>query len=631
MTHRIVYLIRVLYICNMFIRAVDKKNKKEGKTYRYYRLVHAYRVGNKSRQQVLLNLGTLEGLPREKHKLLADRIEELVVGTTSMFHNTDNQIDVIARRFSSEIIKKRLFPVSGNRTKLVKESFGEWEEVDLSSIDMEDSREVGGAWLCKQAFEKAGLSRCLTSIGFDKSEAAMAMVMIAAKMLHPSSELEIERWLQNNTELPHLFGLEPGSITRYLLYKTAIRLHGAKEIIEDTLYKLCSGLFSNHDNIIIYDLTNMYFEGRMQGSGKAMFGRSKEKRSDCRLIGLSLVIDSIGFFRYSQLYPGNISEPSTLKDVLDKIRGKLPVKKEKPVVTMDAGIATNENLAMLKKEDYDYVCVSRSKPKGYLRISPKVLSIEDNTGGKIEIEKVSVEGCEDTFLRVKSKNKFMKESSMDDKLTQRFEQRLGYLKQGLSLPRRLKKITAVHEHVGRLKDQYSKVAKYYQINYVEDHKNGLVKDITWEREKEKEKPKGEYFLRYSRKKLTENEIWDVYNLTREVEASFRCLKNDLDIRPIFHQKDKYIEPHIWMGLLAYQIVNYIRLGLKDKGINHSWSKISTIMQSQQCATVIMNAKEDKKVYARVCSRPNSEAMQIYEALGWRHRPYTRKLNVVTQL
>ena len=280
MTHRFVYSIHVLYICNMFIRAVEKKNKKEGKTYRYYRLVHAYRVGNKSRQQVLLNLGRLEGLPREKHKLLADRIEELIAGTISMFHNTDSQIDVIARKFSSEIIKKRLFPVSGNRTNPVKESLGEWEEVDLSSIDMEDSREVGGAWLCKQAFEKAGLSRCLTGIGFDEKETAMAMVMIAAKMLHPSSELEIERWLQNNTELPRLFGLEPESITRYLLYKTAIRLHGAKEIIEETLYKLCSGLFSNHDNIIIYDLTNMYFEGRMQGSGKAMFGRSKEKRRD---------------------------------------------------------------------------------------------------------------------------------------------------------------------------------------------------------------------------------------------------------------------------------------------------------------------------------------------------------------
>lgn len=620
------------YICHMFIRAVDKKNKQDGKTYRYYRLVHAYRIGDKIRQQVLLNLGGLDDLPRDKHKLLADRIEELLTGTRSMFQSTDKQIDALARRFSSEIIKKGLFPAAGKRAKPDKEDRREWwEEVDLASIDMEDSREVGGAWLCKQAFEKSGMSRSLSEMGFTETEAAMAMVLIASKMLHPSSELETERWLKNNTELLRLFGLEQWSITRYLLYKTAIRLYKMKDKLEGILYQLCSGLFSRHDTIIIYDLTNMYFEGRMQGSKKATFGRSKEKRDDCRLIGLSLVIDSIGFFRHSQLYPGNISEPSTLKDVLAKIKGTLPVKTEKPVVTIDAGIATDDNLDMLKQEGYDYVSVSRSKPKGYIRISPEVLFIEDNTGSKIEIEKVFVEGYQDTFLRVKSENKSIKESSIDEKLTQRFEQRLEYLKQGLSIPRRLKKITAVHEHVGRLKDQFSSVSKYYQVNYLEDQESGLVKDITWERVKEKERPPGEYFLRYSKEKLTEKEIWDIYNLTREVEASFRCLKNDLDIRPIYHQKDKYIEPHIWMGLLAYQIVNFIRLGLKDKGINHSWSTISTIMQSQQCATVSINAKGNKKAYARVCSRPNGEAAQIYDTLGWKHRPYTRKLNVVTQL
>jgi len=250
----------------MFIRAVDKKNKQEGKTYRYYRLVHSYRIGDKTRQQVLLNLGSLEDLPREKHKLLADKIEELLTGTKSMFQSTDKQIDVLARKFSSEIIKKGLFPAIGKPTKLGKEDHRQWEEVDLSSIDMEDSREVGGAWLCKQAFEKAGMLQCLAEMGIDQTGAAMAMVMIAAKMLHPSSELETERWLKNNTELPHLFGLEQQSITRYLLYKTAIMLYERKDKLEGILYKLCSGLFSKHDTIIIYDLTNMYFEGRMQRS-----------------------------------------------------------------------------------------------------------------------------------------------------------------------------------------------------------------------------------------------------------------------------------------------------------------------------------------------------------------------------
>jgi transposase len=82
--------------------------------------------------------------------------------------------------------------------------------------------------------------------------------------------------------------------------------------------------------------------------------------------------------------------------------------------------------------------------------------------------------------------------------------------------------------------------------------------INWTKIKKREKPKGQYFLRYSQKNLTEKQIWDSYNLTREVETSFRCLKSDLNIRPIHHQKDAYVEPYVWFGVVACQVVNYIR-------------------------------------------------------------------------
>jgi len=577
-----------------------------------------------------LNLGDLKELPRGKRKQLADKIEEKVTGSTSIFQPPDKEVEELAEKYAAEIIKKGVFPAPGKKHKLKSSPQQTEELVDPSTIDMDDSRELGGGWLCKQAFEKIGLPETLADMGFDGYQTAMAMILIAAKMLHPSSELETERWLQTHTELPRLFEIDEQDITRYRLYQTAEKLYQHREELESLLYDLCSGLFSNDNHIVIYDLTNMYFEGMMKSSNRAMFGRSKEKRSDCGLIGLSLAIDSLGFFRHSQFYPVNISEPSTLADIISKLHGKLQLKNEKPVITMDAGIASDENLAMLKARGYDYVSVSRSKPKGYIRQSRKVLSVQDNTGSTIEIEKVSLPGQDDTFLRVKSENKGKKEASIDEKLTQRFEQRLTYVRQGLDKPRRLKKITPVHKHIGRLKDQFSSVAKYYTINYVEDRENNLVKDITWTRNTEKQKPNGEYFLRYSKKHFTEKDIWYVYNLAREVEASFRCLKNDLDIRPIFHQKDKYIEPLIWLGLLAYQVVNYIRLRLRDKNINYSWSKISTIMQAQQSATVSMNAKEGRKIYARVCSRPNKQTRQIYEALGWKTRPWVRKINVMTQ-
>ena len=256
----------------MFIRAVDKKNKKEGKTYRYYRLVHAYRIGEKQRQQVILDLGDLKYLPREKHKQLADRIEEKVTGSTSMFQAPDKETEALAEKYAAEIIKKGVFPAPGKRHKLKPAPHQTKGLVDPSTIDMDDSREVGGSWLCKQAFEKIGLSKTLADMGFVDYESAMAMILIACKMLHPSSELETERWSQTHTELPRLFGIDEQEITRYRLYQSTKKLYQHKEELETLLYNLCSGLFSNHNHIVIYDLTNMYFESMMKSSNKAMFG-----------------------------------------------------------------------------------------------------------------------------------------------------------------------------------------------------------------------------------------------------------------------------------------------------------------------------------------------------------------------
>ena len=119
-------------------------------------------------------------------------------------------------------------------------------------------------------------------------------------------------------------------------------------------------------------------------------------------------------------------------------------------------------------------------------------------------------------------------------------------------------------------------------------------------------------------------------MTRDVEATFRCLKSDLDIRPIFHQKDTYIEPHIWLGILAYQIVNYIKLKLKEHGIKYSWSTIVEKMQAQQYSLQSVN-KMEGVIYTKLCTKPNADLKAIYEALGYKDRPFVRKSKVVTQL
>jgi hypothetical protein len=620
----------------MFIKKIRKKNKNSDKEYIYYRLVHGYKIGNKTRHQSILNLGKLEDVDKSHYKALADRIEELITGNNSTLFpdlQTNNPIEALAQEFSKIIITQKLFISTASHKKSIsKEISRNYQEVDLDTIEQIESRNIGGEWLIKQAMEKLGIDKILSSTGMSKEQTVIAQMLLTAKAIHPSSELESERWLHESSAAKELYNTTE-KVSRYKLYKAATQMYNNKTEIDNKLYNKVSTLFSNKSKIVIYDLTNMYFEGQMLGSKKANFGRSKQKKSGSKLIGLALSIDSLGFVRYSKFYRGNISEPGTFEPMLSDVVSTMDITDEKPVIVMDAGIATEENLKIIRsdKYGYDYVCVSRTMPKQYDKLTDKATAISDNRGHKIELTKISVDGKDDCFLHVKSSQKKKKEESIDKKLTDRLEAQLQEIKDKLPKPRTLKKTEKVHEKVGKIKAKLSRVGWLYDIKYTEDKEKGIVTDISWKRIKEREKPKGEYFLRYTQTAISENDIWQVYNLTRSVEAVFRCLKTDLDIRPIYHQKDDFIEPHIWLGIIAYQLVNYIKSALKAHNITYSWTTIVKKMESMQSSIVSVNNRSNEKVYVKLCTRPTSDQAAIFNALHFKHRPYVRKTKVVPQL
>jgi len=620
----------------MFIKQIKKNNKNSDKEYIYYRLIHGYKIGNKTRHQTILNLGKLEGIDKSYHKALADRIEELVTGTSStLFPDIQDYyiVESLAQEFSKKIITEKLFIITPpDKKRISKEISTHYQEVDLDTIEQIESRNMGGEWLVKQAMEKLGIQEILSAVGMSKEETSIAQMLLTAKAIHPSSELETEHWLHEGSATKELYNINE-EVSRYKLYKAATQMYDHKTAIENRLYDNVSTLFSNKSKIVIYDLTNMYFEGQMLGSEKANFGRSKQKQSGSKLIGLALSIDSLGFVRYSKFYKGNISEPGTFEAMLSDIVSTMEIKEEKPVIVMDAGIATEENLAIIRSEKYgyDYVCVSRSIPKHYDKLTDEATAISDNRGHKIELTKIAVPGKDDHFLHVKSSQKKKKEDSIDKKLTDRLEAQLQEIKDKLPNPNASKKTEKVHEKVGKIKAKLSRIGWLYDIKYTEDKEKGIVTDITWQRIKEREKPKGEYFLRYTQNTVSEEDIWQVYNLTRSVEAVFRCLKTDLDIRPIYHQKDDFIEPHIWLGIIAYQFVNYIRAALNNHDITYSWTTIVEKMESMQSSIISVNNNRKEKIYVKLSTRPTTDQAAIFDALNFKHRPFVRKTKVVPQL
>jgi len=615
----------------MFIRTVHKKDPKKKTTYTYYRLTSSHRIGDKVRQTVILNLGKLEGIDKSEHKHLANRIEEIISGTgNTLFTTVSEQIEELAQYFAKKIEKEKIFPSKKSKT-ISKEITNNYQNIDLESFEQIESKDIGGEWLVKQAFDKLDLPNVLKKIGLDTNQVKTAQLLLTAKLIHPSSELETERWLNEKSGAFELYD-NVDSISRYKIYQASTIMYKNKKEIDSLIYNNINNLFSGRNRIVIYDLTNMYFEGQMNNSEKAEFGRSKQKRSDRKLIGLALSIDGLGFVRHSQFYTGNISEPGTFIDLINSLKAQLELdsQKEKPLIIMDAGISTEENLNQIRG-DYDYVCVSKVVPKKYTKLSETATEISDNRGNKIELTKVDVEGKDDNFLKVKSAQKVLKEVSMDDKLTQRLESQLIEIKEKLTKKRTIKKIAKIHEKVGAIKAKLSRVGWLYDITYIEDIEKGIVTDIKWERKKEREKPKGEYFLRYTKNAISEDKIWEAYNQTRDVEAVFRCLKTDLDIRPIYHQKDKFIEPHIWLGILAYQVVNFIRRELKQNDINYSWSTIVEKMSSMQASVVSVKNDKDEKLYVKLCTRPNTDQKKIFDTLNFKSRPYVRKTKVVPHL
>src|SRR5699024_1589939 len=191
-----------------------------------------------------------------------------------------------------------------------------------------------------------------------------------------------------------------------------------------------------------------------------------------------------------------------------------------------------------------------------------------------------------------------------------------------------KTIEKVWERIGRLKEKHSHVSGNYKISITEEEGKAIA--MEWKIKKNKvkqDKAKGIYFIRTNYENPKEKELWDIYNTIRKVESTFRCLKTDLNIRPVHHQKDERIEAHLYLSILAYQLVNTIRYQLAGANITYDWTNILRIMQTQQIQTVELPT-DTKTIHLRKPSKPIKEVKQIYDATGCTHAQKTTKKYVV---
>jgi Transposase DDE domain len=607
----------------MFLKVIFKTIKTTGERRKHYRLCESYRSDNTVRHQTILHLGSLDQIPEiDQKKALATRIDELVkqshTGKQNLFQPPDQLIEALAQKYFAAIKEKQRLDISAGK---------DYHRVDTDTVKNKNIREIGSEWLCMQALEQLDISSFLTLKGWPPEHIQLALTHIVSRATYPASELRTSQWIKENSAVCELTTYPIEKITKDKLYDISKCLYKVKEDLEKHLSKHTNELFDLTDKIILYDLTNTYFEGSMRSSKKAKFGKSKEKRNDARLIVLAVVVNTEGFLKYSQIFEGNIADSKTLKQIICELSSRTSSTQRHPIVVLDAGIATEDNLKLLKQHHFDYMCVSRSNMKKYsVDTDSKPIEILDKKKQALTLQKITVEGNPDTWLGVHSQAKALKESGMNSRFSQRFEQGLWQIKESLDKKSGVKKQEKVWERIGRLKAKYQSIHKYYDIDTQANNK-GTVTNIVW-KQKPIEKKEGYYLLRTTLDQKDEHVQWTIYNTIREIEATFRTLKTDLDLRPVYHKTDEASMAHLHLGLLAYWVVNTIRHQLKQKSITNEWRDIVRIMNTQKIVTTTMENEYNQQIIIRQCSEPTEQVNKIYTALKYKHQPFSRKKSVV---
>jgi hypothetical protein len=261
------------------------------------------------------------------------------------------------------------------------------------------------------------------------------------------------------------------------------------------------------------------------------------------------------------------------------------------------------------------------------------VKVVDNRKREIELIHVQTENSKDNeyYLRVSSPTKALKESSMYNQFTERFEEGLALIRKGIKTKGGIKRYDKVNQRLGRLKQKYPSIHKMYDITVQKDD-NNVCTSISWQTipqaVTDSENMYGVYFLRSSITGRKEDLIWTIYNCIREIESSFRTLKTDLDLRPVFHKTDDACMAHLHLGLMAYWLVNTVRHQLKAAGCKSQWREIVRVMNTQKCVTTIMTNDKQERIAIRCCSKPTAKVANIYNILKLRHAPFIRKKSVV---
>ena len=605
----------------MFIRKTQTRNKSTSESYFTFRLVASERTGQRVRQITLLNLGRHFDLDQSEWPRLCARIEATLNGQSVMLAAPDG-VEKLAQRYAARLIDARLepatpaappsaAPATTGPTAQPAASEADFAEVDLTSIQLTRPRSVGVEAAGLAAMDWLGIDTILRDLGFNAVQRAAVAGSLIGRMASPGSEAATIRWLRGRSALGELLGEDFDAMPPMRLYRASDLLVRHRGEIEARLFTRIQSLFDLPTTVTLYDLTNTYFEGTAATNPKAVRGRSKEKRTDCPLVTLGMVLDGSGFVRKSKLFAGNAAESRTLQGMLEGLAAP-----DAALVIMDAGIATEANITWLKEHEYKYLVVSRERGRQF--DPEQAIDTLTASNETIRLQKVLDEDAGEVRLHCHSTGRETKETAITNRFATKFEAGLAALAAGLARPRGQKKLPAIQQRIGRLKEKSRGIAQHYEITVTPDETGTKAASITWSKtpaEGSKLTHPGVYCLRSNETTWDAAKLWHTYTMLTDLEAVFRSLKSELGLRPVFHHKEHRTEGHLFITVLAYQLVQAIRHKLKAAGEHASWAGLREILSVQQRVTVTFRQRDGRTLHVRKATAAEPALREIYNALA----------------
>jgi transposase len=585
----------------MFLR--PNRRSKDGKDHNYWSLVETVRTPEGPRQKTLCYLGELNSSAQARW-----------LKTIEVFNE------------QGEAQQLKLFPSQVEPPP----DDPQVARVLLNQVRLERTRQFGACWLGLELWKCLELDRFFAQ-AVDEHEADVPWSRIAAvlainRLCAPGSELAIEERWYPATALDDLLGIEEGKVNDTRLYRCLDRILPHKTKLEQHLKQRYGELFQAEFDVLLYDLTSTYVEGAAEKNPMMHRGYSRDHRPDCEQMVIALIVNSEGFPFSYETFDGNRADVSTMETILRMVERKYG--KARRIWVFDRGIVSEENLTAIRKRGGQYLV---GTPRRQMKQFEEELLRDDWTQVRpeVEVKKVAIPQGEETYILCRTAGRREKEKAIRARFSTRMEEALKRLAKTVETGR-LKDRNKMERRLGRIQATHPQVNDLYEVA-LRDTAEGVR--LSWAIKEDRQVwrglREGAYMLRTNLQAGTAEELWSRYMQLTEAEASFRALKSELSIRPLFHQLEPRVKAHVLVAFLGYALWVTLKHLLKrraalaehssDSGAANAQSlspmKALALLSTLQSADIVLPTTDRREIRLRRITEPTAEQKSLLQQLG----------------